>query len=99
MFTPVLLEDEFYHVVLKVVGEINVDVRQLVQRHALLVEEAPEVKIKPDRADAADAKAVADQTVCRAPSRDPFNPASAALLQEVPCDEEVFLVSHVTDDA
>jgi hypothetical protein len=40
----VLIEDEFHHVIFAVVGKINVNGRQLVQIHALLVKEAPEIK-------------------------------------------------------
>ena len=43
MLAAVFLEDELHHVALEVVREINVDVRQLVQRHALLVEETAEI--------------------------------------------------------
>ena len=49
-FRPILGEDEPHHVVLPVMWEINIDVRQLVQRHPLRVEEAFEVKIEADRA-------------------------------------------------
>src|ERR1051326_3128194 len=99
MFAPIFLEDEFYHVVFEVVREINVDVRQFVQRHTLLVQKAPEIKVKPNRANAADAKAIANETVRRAAARDPFDPAPPTLLQEIPSDEEVFLVTHFVDDA
>ena len=50
MLAAVFLEDEVHHVVFAVVGKIDVDVRQLVQRHALLVQKAAEVEVEADRA-------------------------------------------------
>ena len=99
MLAAVFLEDEFHHVVFAVVREINVDVRQFVQRHALLVQKAPEVEVEADRAHAADAEAIADQPVRRAAARDPFDAAPPAVLEEVPGDEKIFLVTDVADDA
>ena len=99
MFAAVFLEDELHHVVPEVVREINVDVRQFVQRHALLVEEAAKVEIETDRANAADAKAVADQTVCRAAARNPLNAAPPAVLKKIPGDKKVFLVAYFVNDA
>src|ERR1051326_8838521 len=99
MLASVFLEDEFYNVVFEVVGEIDVNVRQLAQRHALLVQEAPEIEVEANRANAANAKAIADETVRRATARDPLNAALPTLLQEIPSDEEVLLVAHFVDDA
>src|SRR5437867_3571754 len=84
MLSSILLEDEFHHVVFEVVGEINVNIREFVQRHALLVQKAPEIEVETNRANAADAEAIADETVRRAAARDPFNAAPPALLQEIP---------------
>src|SRR5258708_2169661 len=99
MLAPIFLEDEFHHVVFEVVREINVNVRQFVQRHPVLVQKAPEIEVKTNRTDAADAEAIADETVRSASTRDPFDAAPPALLQEIPGDEEVFLVAHFVDDA
>jgi hypothetical protein len=75
MFPAVFLENEFHHVVFEVVREINVNVGQFVQRHPLFVEKAAEIKIEANRANAADAQAIADQAVRRAPARDPLDAA------------------------
>ena len=99
MLPAILLENELHHVVFEVVREINVDVRQFVQRHALLVEEAAKVKIEADRANAADAKAVADETVCRAAARNPLNAAPPAVLKKIPGDKKVFLVAYFVNNA
>src|ERR1051326_4820987 len=79
--------------------EIDVDVREFVQRHAFLVEKAAEIQIEANGAHAADAQAVADEAVRRAAARDPVEPAPPAFLQQVPGDEKVFLVADVADDA
>ena len=99
MFAAVFLEDEFHHVVFEVVREINVDVGQFVQRHALFVEEAAEIKVEANRTNAADAQAIANQAVRRAPACDPVDAAPPAFLQKIPGDEEVFLVTDFIDDA
>ena len=95
----ILGKDQVHHVVLPVVRKIHVDVRQLVERHAVLVEEPPEVEVKADGAHVGDAQAVADQRVRRAAPRDPLDAVPPARLQDVPDDQEVFLVAHVGDDA
>ena len=96
---PYFSKMSLHHVVFAVVGKINVNVRQFVQRHAFLVQEAAEIKIKADRAHAADAKAIADQAVRRAAARDPVDAAAPAFLQKIPGDEKVFLVTNFVDDA
>ena len=78
--------------------EIHVDVGQLVERHAVLVEETAEVEIEADGADAADAQAIAGERIGGAAARDPFDAAPAAFLQEVPHDQEIFLVADLGDD-
>jgi hypothetical protein len=65
-------------------AKVDVDVGQLVQRHALRVEEAFEIEIEADRTHATDPKAIADQAVRRAAAGDPINVLPAALLQENP---------------
>ena len=97
--SPILAENEIHHVVFAVVGKINVDVRELVQRHPVLVEEAVEVEVEADGADVADPKAVAHQRIGRAATGDPFDALSAALLKNVPDDEKVVLITNVRDDA
>src|ERR1700722_15866643 len=99
MFAPVFLEDQLHHVILEVVGKIYVNVRQFVQCHAFLVEESAEIQVEADGADPADFKTVADEAVRRAASRNPFDAAPATLLEEVPGDEEIFLVTNFVDDA
>ena len=99
MFLPVFLKNEFHHVVFAVVRKINVNVRQFVQRHALFVQEAPEIKIETDRANATDAEAIADQAVRRTAPRDPFDAATPAFLQHVPGDQEIILIANIGNDA
>jgi hypothetical protein len=93
MFTAIFLEDELHHVVFEVVREINVNVGQFVQRHPLFVEEATEIKVEANRTNAADAQAITNQTVRRAPSCDPLNAAPPAFLQKIPGDEKVFFIA------
>src|SRR5581483_5575218 len=99
MFAPVFLEDQLHHVILEVVGKIYVNVRQFVQRHALLVQESAEIQVEADGAYSADFKTVTDEAVRRAASRNPFDAAPPTLLKEVPGDEEIFLVTNLVDDA
>ena len=91
-------EEELHHVILAVVREIDVDVRQLVERHPFRVQEALEIKVKADRADARNAQAIADQRIGRAAARDPLDAPRAALLQNLPHDQEVRLVADGGDD-
>ena len=99
MLPAILLENELHHVVFEVVREINVDVRQFIQRHAFLVQEPPKIEAEANRANATDAEAVANQAVRRAAARDPLDAAPPAILEEIPGDEEVVLVAHISDDA
>ena len=70
----------------------------LLQRHAVLVQEAAEVEIEADGANAADVQAIAGERIGRAAARDPFDAAAAAFLQDVPHDQEIFLVADLGDD-
>src|SRR6266571_1676613 len=94
----VFLEDQINHVILAVVREVDVDVGELIERHALLVEEPPEVKVEADRANVTDAKAVADQAVGGGAARDPVTTTALTLLENVPHDQEIFLVTNVAND-
>ena len=98
MFRPVFFENQIHHVVLAVVREINVDVRQFVQRHAFLVQKPAEIEVEADRAHVRNAEAVADQAVRRAAARDPFDAAPAAVLQKIPGDQKIILVADLGDD-
>src|SRR5207247_2801963 len=73
--------------------------RHFVQRHALLVQEPSKIEAEANRANAADAEAVANQAVRRAAARDPLDAALPAILEEIPGDEEIVLVAHIGDDA
>src|SRR5439155_7997437 len=94
----VLFEDQIDDVIFAVVRKIDVDVRELVECHALLVEEAAEVEIEADGADAADFQAIAGERVGRAAARDPFDAAPAALLENVPHDQKIFFVADFGND-
>src|ERR1700691_4795854 len=77
--------------------EINVNVGQFVEGHALLVQTAAEVQIEADRTDAANAQAITNETVRCAPPRDPFDTATTTFLQHVPGDEEIIFVTNIGD--
>src|SRR5882724_4531380 len=98
MLPAVLLEDELHHVVLEVVREVDVDVGQFVESHALLIEKAPEIEVETDGTHAADSEAIAHEAVCRAAACNPLNAAASALLEKVPSDEEVVRVTDRIDD-
>ena len=97
-FIPMPGEDELHHVILAVVREINVDVREFVQRHALRVEESFEVEVESNRAHARNAQAVANHRIGGAAARDPFDALRAACLQNLPRHEEVGFVADGGDD-
>lgn len=80
MLASIFLKQQRHNIVFAVVREIDVDVRQLVQRNALFVEEAPKVEAEADRADAGDAQTEANERIGGAASRDPLDAALAALL-------------------
>src|SRR6266478_138054 len=67
VFAPVFCKNELHHVILAVVSEINVDVGEFVKAHALFIEKTPEIKVEPDGTDAADFKAITDETVGSTP--------------------------------
>ena len=98
MSRRVLAEKHFDDFVFPVVREVHVDVRQLVQRHAVAVEKPLEIQLEPDRADIADPEAIADERVRRAAARDPLDPRAAAVLEQVPDGEEIFRVADLRDD-
>jgi hypothetical protein len=68
-----------------------------VKGHPLFVEEATEIKIEANRTNAADAQAITNKAVCRAPSCDPLDAAPPAFLQKIPGNEEVFFVTDFID--
>ena len=99
MLATVFREDDVHDVIFAVVGKINVNVRQLVQRHPLLVEEAPEVETEADRTNIGNSEAITNERIRRTAARDPFNALLPAILQNVPDDQEIFLVADGRDDA
>src|SRR6185295_15653040 len=94
----VLNKDEIHHVIFAVVGEININVRQLVKSHALLVQEASEIKAEANWTNVGNSEAIADQRVSRAAARDPFDSPLLTGLQQIPSDEEVVLIPDFRDD-
>ena len=99
MVRTVAIKNQINHLVAPVVREIDVDIRQLLQLHPLRIEEAPEIQLEAHRTHRTDPEAVANQGICRASPRNPLDPALAATLQQFPHYEEVFLVTHLGDDA
>jgi len=73
-------------------------VRQLVERHALLVQKPAKVEAESDGANVRDAETIANQRVRRAAARNPFNAVRAAVLEDVPNNEEVFFIADCADD-
>src|SRR5689334_13350146 len=98
-FGTILLENQINDVVLPVMGEINVNIRQLVERHAVLVQKAAKIKLEADRANTADAEAVADQRVGGAAAGDPLDARAAAFLQNLPYHQKIFFVTNLGNDA
>src|ERR1051325_6962474 len=94
----VFLEDQINDVVFGVVGEIHVNVGQLIERHAVLIEEPSEVEVEADGADVADFEAIAGERIGGAAARDPFDATPATFLEEVPDDEEIFFVTNFGDN-
>src|ERR1039458_15359 len=99
MLALVFAKDQIHHVVFAVVGEIHINVGQFVQRHALLIQEAPEVEAKADGAYIGDAEAIAHERIRRAAAGDPLDAMRAALLKDVPHHEKVFFVADGGNDA
>src|SRR5438105_1099327 len=91
-------EDQIHHVILAVVRKIHVYIRQFAEGHSILIEKTAEIQIEADGANVADAEAIASQRIGRAAASDPFDAASAAFLENIPYDQEIFLVADVGDD-
>ena len=98
MVRPITLENQINDLVTPVVRKIDVDVGKLLQLHPLRIEKSPEIQFEANRTNRADPQAIANQRIRRAPPRDPFDPAIPATLQQLPNDEEIFLVAHLRDD-
>src|SRR5437762_2023348 len=98
MFATIFLEDDLHHVVFSVVCKINVDVGEFVESHPLFVEETSEIKAEANRTHVRDFQAIADERIRRAAPRNPFDPAVAACFEQVPGDEKIILISHVSDN-
>ena len=90
-------EDLFDNLILPVVGKIQVDVGEFFQRHAVAVQETLKIQLEANRADIADPKAKTDQRVGGAPSCDPIDAITAAVLEKIPDCQKIFLVSDLGD--
>ncbi len=95
MGRTVLLKNQIDHIIFAVVREIDIDVRQFVERHAVPVKKAAKIQIETNGADVADFQAVTGERIRRAAAGDPLDPAPAALLQNIPHDQEIFFVAHL----
>src|SRR5437667_8377595 len=78
--------------------EIDIDIGQFIERHAVFVEKAAEVKIETNGAHAANLQTITGQRIGGAAAGDPFDAAPAAFLEEVPHDQKIFLVANLGDD-
>src|SRR5581483_500945 len=94
----VLFKNQINDVVFAVVRKIDVDIRQFVERHAVLIEKAAKIQIEANGADAADFKAITRQRISRAAAGDPVDAAPAAFLQDIPHDQKIFLVPDLGND-
>ena len=98
LFRAISFEDKIDDVVFAVVGEIDIDVGQFVERHALSIKEAAEVEVEADRADVTDFEAITGKRIGGAAAGDPVDAPAAAFLEDVPHDEEIFFVTDLSDD-
>jgi len=92
------VEEKFNHLIPAVVGEVDIDIREFVHGHPVAVEEAAEVEVESDGADAGNAEAVADEGVGGGAAGDPVDPFPAAILQKLPDEEKVVGVADLADD-
>ena len=95
----VAVEKEPHDIVFAIMREVDVDIRQLLQRHAVAIEEALEVQLKADGADVADAKGIANQRISGTATRDPADTERGAFLQQMPDGEEILFIADFGDDA
>jgi len=72
MLPPVFGENDVHDIVLAVMGKVHVDVWQLVESHALLIQKTAEIEAEADRANIGDPQAIAYERVRRAAPGDPF---------------------------
>ena len=93
-----LVEKQFDDLVFPVVREIHVDVGQLVERHAVAVEEALKIQLEADRTNIADPEAIAHERVRRAAACDPLDSLALAVLEQIPDGEEILRVADLRDD-
>ena len=64
-----------------------------MKRHPLFVQKTADIKVETNRTNAADAEAITNKAVRRAPSCNPLDAAPPAFLQKIPGDEEVFFIT------
>jgi hypothetical protein len=92
------VEEKLNHLIPAVVGKVDVDIREFVHGHPVAVEEAAKIEVKPDGADAGNAKAIADEGVGGGAAGDPVDSLPATILQEIPDEEKVVGVADFVDD-
>src|SRR6267154_6622274 len=78
--------------------KIDINIGQFIEGHAVFIEEAAKVEVETDRTHTANLKTIAGERIGGTATRDPFDTATPALLQNVPHDEEIFLVADIDDD-
>jgi hypothetical protein len=93
-----LLEDVFDDLVAAVPGEVEVDIGELGELHALAVEKAFKAKAEAERADVADAEQVADEAAGGGAAGEGFYAAGAAPLDQIGEDEEIGGVADLFND-
>ena len=94
----IFFEQQINHVILPVMREIHIDIRQLLQRHPVLIQEPLEIQLKPDRTHPADPQTITNQRIRRTAPRDPIDPHLPAILQQIPHDQKIVLIPHLLND-
>lgn len=77
---------------------LTIDVRQLVKRHAFLIQKAAEVETESDGADIRNPQAVADERIRCTATGDPLDTVLSAILEDAPDHEKVFFVTDRRND-
>ena len=80
----VFFKNQIHDIIFAVMGEIDIDVRQFVERHPVFVEEAAEIEVEANGANAADFQAITSQRIGRAAAGNPFDAAPPAFAAGYP---------------
>ena len=93
----VALENILDHLVAPVPGQVQIDVGELGELHALPVEEALEREAEAEGTHVADGQRVAHQAPCRAPPRQRFNAVTVRPFDNIGEDQEILGIADLFD--